>query len=115
MSTAVLERAPTIDQMFDAYNTKYEESHVSLAKNILIVEDDPGIRDILTEILEEETIHRVFLAPDGETALDMLQTVAPDILLCDYRLPGINGLDLIDRIREKRAYQQTPVILMSAS
>ncbi len=115
MSQTLLERAPTIDQMNDPWIPQQKEIDVSTAKSILVVEDDCGIRDILEEILREETTHQVFLAQDGETALSMLQAARPNLFLLDYRLPGINGLELIDHIRRIEEYEQTPIVLMSAS
>ncbi len=114
MFQALLERASAIE-IDDTWSPQQKESHADRAKSILIVEDDSGIRDILGEILQEETIHRIFLAPDGETALNTLQTARPKLLLLDYKLPGINGLELVDHIRRIKEYEQTPVVLMSAS
>lgn len=115
MLQTLLERAPIVGQMHDSWITQQQEMRASVAKSILIIEDDNGIRDILGEILTEETIHQVFLAQDGESCLNMLPIAAPDLLLVDYRLPDINGLELIDRIRKIKGYEQTPMVLMSAS
>ncbi len=87
MSQTLLERAPTI-VMNDAWSLPPKDSDVDIAKSILIVEDDAGIRDTLEDILQEETIHQVFLAEDGETALNILETAAPKLFLLDYKLPG---------------------------
>ena len=100
--------------MNDPWTPWPKEINASTAKSILVIEDDAGIRDTLEEILQEETIHRIFLAPDGETALSILQTATPKLLLLDYKLPGMNGLELFDRIRRIKGYEQTPVVLMSA-
>jgi DNA-binding NtrC family response regulator len=115
MLQTVLERVPTIDQINDLWAPRQKEISASIAKNILIVEDDTGIREILEEILQEETIHQIFLAQDGESCLKMLQTATPSLFLLDYRLPDINGLELLDHIRRIKGYEQTPVVLMSAS
>ena len=115
MLQTVLERAPTMDQMNDPWAPQQKEMHASIAKSILIVEDDAGIRETLGEILQEETIHQIFLAQDGESCLKMLQTATPSLFLLDYRLPDINGLELLDHIRKIKGYEQTPVVLMSAS
>jgi DNA-binding response OmpR family regulator len=101
--------------MKDLPISQAEESDTTITMSILIVEDDAGIRDTLREFLQEETTHQVFLAVDGETALAMLQTVKPKMFLLDYKLPGMNGLELVDRIREIKAYEQTPIVLMSAN
>lgn len=115
MPQTLLERTPILDQMGDAWILQQKEFNASTAKNILVVEDDAGIRDTLGEILQEETIHQIFLAQDGESCLKMLQTATPDLFLLDYRLPDTNGLELLDRIRRIKSYEQTPVVLMSAS
>lgn len=83
-------------------------------KSILIVEDDSSIRDVLVSVIESETIYHAFSAKDGETALIMLQNIAPDMFLVDYWLPGMNGVQFIDQIRECKRYQHTPVVIMSA-
>jgi CheY-like chemotaxis protein len=114
MSQTLLERAPTI-VMNDAWSPPPKDSDVDIAKSILIVEDDAGIRDTLGDILQEETIHQVFLAEDGETALNILETATPRLFLLDYKLPGMNGLEFVDHIRRMKGYEQTPVVLMSAS
>ena len=114
MSQTLLERAPVI-KMKDPWSPPQLDSHADVAKSILIVEDDPCIRDTLGEVFEEETIHQVFLAEDGETALEILQTAKPKAFLLDYKLPGMNGLELVERIRCMQGYEQTPVFLMSAS
>ena len=90
-------------------------SEIEIAKGILIVEDDPGIRDTLRVVFEEEIMHEVLFAEDGEEALKILQTARPQLFLLDYRLPGMNGLELARHIRSMGCYEQTPVVLMSAS
>jgi DNA-binding NtrC family response regulator len=115
MPQTLLERTPILDQMGNAWILQQKEFNASTAKTILVVEDDAGIRDTLGEILQEETIHQIFLVQDGESCLKMLQTAKPDLFLLDYRLPDTNGLELLDRIRRIKGYEQTPVVLMSAS
>lgn len=85
-----------------------------LNKSILIVEDDIAIRDTLKAVIEEEAMCQTLFAPDAETALSLLQTITPDLFLLDYRLPRMNGVELIDRIRAIKACEHTPIILMSA-
>jgi two-component system CheB/CheR fusion protein len=69
---------------------------------ILIVEDDPEVRDLL-EIFVRDEGHRPLMAQDGPTALEMLLSggVEPDLVLADYDLPkGMSGLQLATRTRE---------------
>ena len=115
MSQTPLERGPVIEMNDPCYPQLKKSNDVNGAKSILIVEDDAGIREILGEILQEETIHQVFFAEDGETALNMLQTTTPKLFLLDYKLPGMTGLELVDHLRRICGYEQTPMVLMSAS
>ena len=64
---------------------------------ILVVDDDPGVRDSFRLILEDE--YDVLEVPDGAQALEILRTCPVDLVLLDIRLPGIDGLQVLERIR----------------
>ncbi|GHO60698.1 response regulator [Ktedonobacter robiniae] len=89
-------------------------SDVIVVKSILIVEDDPILGNLLLEVLQEEAIYQGHLAPSGEMALIMLQTITPDLFLLDYHLPGMNGLELADQLQRREGGEHTPILLMSA-
>jgi two-component system response regulator AtoC len=76
---------------------------------ILVVDDDKGIRDTLTLILKKQ--HHVLTAPDGETALHLIDTNPVDVVLLDIQLPGINGLEVLERIKESQ--DQIEVIMIT--
>jgi two-component system NtrC family response regulator len=67
---------------------------------ILIVDDEPAIRLALLEIVEAAG-HTAREAPDGATALAALDGQSADLVLADLRMPGIDGLELLDRVNEK--------------
>lgn len=83
------------------------------SKTILIVEDDSAIRDVLKAVINDETAHQVFAAPDAETALDMLHQIIPGLFLVDYMLPGMNGIEFIERIRQN-GHKHTPIVIITA-
>ena len=78
---------------------------------ILIVDDEKGIREIFSLLLEERG-HTVREASSGEEALTIIPLFSPDLLLLDMNLPGISGIDLLERV--KREFPKTSVIIMTA-
>lgn len=96
-------------------NPQHVGSDRPLVKCILIVKDDPILGDLLLEALQEEATYQGLLAPSGEMALSILQTITPALFLLDYHLPGMNGLELADRLRRREGCKQRPILLMSAS
>lgn len=83
-------------------------------KMVLLVEDDVDIRDALTILLHETTPYQVIGVPDGFAALKVVRTLTPHLVLLDYLLPGMDGLECLDMLRASKGMEQTPVILMSA-
>lgn len=81
---------------------------------ILVVEDDPEVRELLYLLLKDEG-HQVMTASDGIKAVELLgQGIPqPDLILTDYNLPnGLNGLQLVSQIREY-FHQEIPVIILT--
>lgn len=84
-----------------------------MATKILIVEDDLAIRDMLCFSLR----HAGFdcePAVDGEQGLDWLAKNKPDIILLDWMLPGIDGIEFIRRLRSNEFIADIPVIMLTA-
>ena len=83
-------------------------------KTVFIVEDDEAIGTLLVQVIEQETSYQAVLASDGFQALKMLQTVKPDLLLLDYGLPDMNGLEFYDTIHAVKSLKHLPVLIISA-
>ncbi len=79
-------------------------------QKILIVDDDSNIAELISLYLTKEC-YDTRTAGDGETALEMVRTYAPDLILLDLMLPGMDGYQVC---REVRAHQVTPIIMLSA-
>ena len=79
---------------------------------ILIADDDESIRRMLGEYLEDEG-YRVHLAADGMQALQAMSGFAPDLVLLDVTMPGLDGLEVARRLRAKHN-QSSPRILMQS-
>jgi len=80
---------------------------------ILVVEDDPDIRELLVYTLGKEG-YEMLQAPSGEAGLKALEEKQPDLVLLDVMLPGIDGLEVLRRIKAGQTSKNTPVILASA-
>ncbi len=79
--------------------------------HILIVEDDPLAVEMLTAILGDLAYSVVGVAINGYQAIEMIETLQPDVVLMDIGLPGIDGIEAARRIQEVRS---TPVIILTA-
>lgn len=77
---------------------------------IIIVEDDPGISKYLQAALRSHG-YDILLAPDGKTALEMIASHCPDVLLLDLGLPDMDGSEII---RSVRTWSRMPIIIISA-
>lgn len=83
-------------------------------KTILIVEDEDSILLALQRILELTGEYEAVIAQDGEKALDILQSVIPDLIISDISMPRLNGLDFCRRVRENPVTKSIPFIFLTA-
>jgi len=79
---------------------------------VLVVEDDRDTRELLCELLSEE--HEVFGAPDAEEGLERARREAPDVILMDLFLPGMNGFEAARALQEDSRTATIPVLFLSA-
>ena len=82
-------------------------------REVLLVEDDVDLRDAIAEVLRDEGC-RVLVAEDGEQALAILETAAPDLIVTDLMMPRMNGWDFCAAVRRKDHLAGTPVAVVSA-
>ncbi|MDG4476430.1 sigma-54-dependent transcriptional regulator [Thiovibrio frasassiensis] len=81
-----------------------------MAKKILIIDDEASIRDSLSGILTDEGFHALS-AEDGQHGLSLLEEERVDLVLLDIWMPGLDGLEVLKRIKESHA--ELPVIMIS--
>ena len=80
-------------------------------KHLCILDDDKSIRWVLEKAFQKENF-KVSSFEDAESILKNFEKIKPDIILSDVRMPGISGIDLVERL--KREYPHIPIIIMTA-
>jgi adenylate cyclase len=84
-----------------------------MSKKILIVDDEPFNLDLLEQELGDYD-YAIERAGDGVEALEKTQSFEPDVILLDYMMPRMNGLEVVKRLRATPEHQGIPVILLTA-
>ncbi|MBV1867188.1 MAG: response regulator, partial [Marinosulfonomonas sp.] len=83
------------------------------APKILVVEDEPAQREVLAYNLEAEgfTIEK---ADTGDEALTLVSEDAPDLIVLDWMLPGVSGIEICRRLKARSETRNIPIIMLSA-
>jgi len=81
-------------------------------RTVLVVEDDPAISELVTELLDDAG-YTVLQANLGRRGLRLAQEHTPSVMLVNNRLPDMSGLDLLERLRCQDATRRIPVVLVS--
>lgn len=84
-----------------------------MAKFILVVDDSREMREFLTEVVFRPEGYQVVAVPCVEDALDVIDRHMPDLIITDFNMPGMSGLDMLDALRSKGV--TTPIILITAT
>lgn len=81
---------------------------------ILVVDDEPDIVRVVVNIMKDRG-HQVETARNGEIALQMATDQTPDVIILDLMLPGMNGYELCQRLKENTVTQAIPVVMMTSA
>ncbi len=84
-----------------------------MTAKILLVEDDPSLTELICYNLEQEG-YEVIVEMDGEEGLISAQANTPDLILLDWMLPNLSGIEICRRIRRDKTTQNIPVIMLTA-
>lgn len=81
-----------------------------VARRVLVVDDEDTVREVVARYLERDG-YRVAVASDGDAALDAIERQPPDLIVLDLMLPGVEGLEVLRRVRRT---SDVPVIVLTA-
>ena len=94
-------------------STETEEKHV-LMKTILIVEDDAAFAEFMCQAIAQETPHQAVRVADSLEAFKVVTQITPDLIILDYHLPNMNGIEVYDHLHATNELKHTPTIMMTA-
>jgi DNA-binding response OmpR family regulator len=101
--------------MMPGKNNQLLENAKAAVKTILLVEDDTVIAELLVQMITQETHHLVFSVPDAPEALDLVRNIKPQLMILDYWLPTIHGIELYDQLHNTEGLEQVPTIMLSVN
>ncbi|MDA8156172.1 MAG: response regulator [Actinomycetota bacterium] len=81
--------------------------------NILVVEDSPTMRQLITFAMKRVPACRVFEATDGVDALKKLSSEKMDLILADINMPVMDGIKLVSLVRGNPAFKDVPIIMIT--
>lgn len=87
-------------------------SAVLAAPRVVVADDDENVREALCEMLERRGLAIVGRAADGAEAVSVVTETAPEVVLMDLRMPGVDGIEASRQIKER--FPSTQVIVLSA-
>lgn len=82
-------------------------------KTLLIAEDEPILRMLIMDTLEDEG-YTLEEAADGEEALDKITSIDFDLVILDYMMPKMTGIEVIEKMKKNESCQMTKILMLSA-
>jgi signal transduction histidine kinase/DNA-binding response OmpR family regulator len=102
---------PPVSAMENNKQAFVEKLDTGNRKNILVVEDDVDLRFLLKDILKDN--YNVFEAENGKVAVDLILKMIPDLIISDVMMPGMDGLELCNRVKNAPVTCHIPFIILS--
>ena len=81
---------------------------------ILVVDDEPDIVEVVTFTLEARG-HEVITASDGAEGISRVKKDEPELIILDVMMPKMNGMQVVDYLRNKEDYNHIPIIMLTAT
>jgi len=85
------------------------------ATKVLVVDDEPYMRKVVRALLMSIGVRNIYEAPDGPAGLELIRTVAPDVVILDWEMPGVDGPTFVRMVRspETFPYPTVPIIMLT--
>jgi CheY-like chemotaxis protein len=84
-------------------------------RTVLIVDDDPFIRKLVSTTLEDVSRFNLVEAADGQEALEVASTAAPELVLLDIDMPGVDGYEACRRLRAAPETAEATIVMLTAA
>ena len=111
-----------MEQLSDAFSEVPHAQGIGAARSIspeqlkvLVVDDDEMMQRLVGRALTGLGFTQIVAAGDGSEGLAAAERERPDIIICDYRMPGMHGLQLVETLRRDSALDHSIVIMLSAA
>ena len=89
---------------------------LDLEKQVLIAEDNPNLRKVIVSVVKKIGYTKIFQADDGNQAWQFIERGGVELLLTDWAMPGLDGMELLKRIRSAPApVKDIPVLMITAA
>ena len=92
---------------------KNKQGENAMAK-ILLVDDEEDIREVVGITIESQG-HDVITAADGQEAIKMVKKHEPDLIVLDLMMPKMNGLEVVEILKNTDAYNHIPIVMLTAA
>lgn len=102
-------------QLLQKQMNRWGDGNVMEKQSVLIIDDVAFMRQILQEILEKHGFKVVGVAADGEAGVSMYNTLKPELVVLDIGMPGIDGIEVLRRIRQCEGEADTTRIVMCSA
>lgn len=87
---------------------------MSEKQQLLLVDDEPGIRESVQAYLEDNEAWQVATASNAEEALQAIESQVPDLIISDIMMPQVNGYEFLAKLKEDPRYRSIPVVFLTA-
>ncbi|HTL04614.1 MAG TPA: type II/IV secretion system protein [Gemmatimonadales bacterium] len=111
MAAPTLELSPAFELLDDLPPARTEVTRKGAM--VLLVDDEDALRRVMRDLLQRQG-YTVVEARDGAQALDEVDRHAPDIVILDLNLPGVDGYSVLSQLRSRQATRQLPIIVLTA-